>query len=123
MQFPHAAQGKKRKLPDGFLHLNNYSHTRSSGIAGSLYERVFNEKQQEIVESALLDLCRGDESLVHFKHGVYRFDKWFLQENFQSVVYGTCDLIRRTPQHMISHAAVVDALKVKSQKVRYPSFD
>lgn len=116
-------QGKPRSLPDGFLHLNNFSHVRQSGIAGCLFERVFTERQQEIVESALRLLARDDPKLVHHKHNVWRFNKEFLIENFAATVYGACRLLRKQPAAMMSVAMTHEELNVKHQVVGWPPFE
>lgn len=123
MRKPHMSQGKPRALPDGFLHLNNYSHVASSGLAGVLYERVFTERQQEIVGCALLELAKDDPKLVHFKHNVWRFQKEFLKEHFQPTVYAACRLIRRRPAEMLSVAITHEELAVNRTVVSWPPFD
>lgn len=123
MRFPNLTQGTKRSLPDGFLHLNNYAHTVKSGLAGSLFERVFTERQQEIVGCSLLEIAKGDPSLVHFKHNVWRFKKEFLNKHFQSVVFGTCRLIRKEPATLMSIKVTEEMAKVDKTIVGWPSAD
>ena len=121
------AQGGFRKKPDGYLHLNNFSHTRASGLAGVLYERVFTERQQEIVEKALIEIAApralngepcGEQ--VIFKHDCYRFRKEFLQEHFKGVVYGTVRLMRKSAAQMMSMAIVGEELNVSKTVVNWP---
>ena len=119
MSMPNMSQGKPRALPDGFLHLNNYSHVRQSGLAGVLYERVFTQRQQEIVEAALLELGEFHKD-YHFKHNVWRFRKEFLHEYFIGVVYGTTRLLRKGAAAMMSIAIVEEELKHKPSKVSWP---
>lgn len=123
MRKPHMSQGKPRSLPDGFLHLNNFSHVASSGLAGVLYERVFTERQQEIVGCALLEIANGNPEFVHFKHNVWRFQKEFLKTHFQPAVYAACRLIRKRPAEMMSVAITHEELNVQRTVVAWPSFD
>lgn len=121
------AQGGYRKKPDGYLHLNNYSHTSASGLAGVLYERVFTERQQEIVEKALIEIAAPralngepcDEKVI-FKHDCYRFRKEFLHEHFKGVVYGTVRLMRKSAAQMMSMAIVGEELNVTTKVVQWP---
>jgi len=123
MRKPHMSQGKPRALPDGFLHLNNFSHVASSGLAGVLFERVFNERQQEIVGCALLEIAQSNPELVHFKHNVWRFKKEFLLEHFKPAVYAACRLIRRRPAEMMSVAITHEELNVQRTVVAWPPFE
>lgn len=123
MRVQHMAQGKPRAMPDGFVHLNNYSHVAASGLAGVLYERVFTERQQEIVGCALLEIAQGDSSVVHFKHNVWRFKKEFLAKHFKPAVYAACRLIRKRPAEMMSVAITVEELNVQRTVVAWPPFD
>lgn len=115
------AQGGFRKKPDGFLHLNNYSHVKASGLAGVLYERVFTERQQEIVEKALIEIAKG-EADCHFNdhHNAWRFNKEFLHVHFKGVVYGTLRLLKKSAAQMMSMAVVGEELEVKTAKVNFP---
>lgn len=123
------AQGGFRKKPDGFLHLNNFSHTQASGLAGVLYERVFTERQQEIVEKTLIELARpkaihgeagGHDESVIFKHDCFRFRKDFLTENFKPVVYGVLQLLRKSAGMMLSMAVVEEELNTQVRRVQFP---
>ncbi|WMX18723.1 hypothetical protein YpEc11_11 [Yersinia phage vB_YpEc11] len=122
------AQGGYRKKPDGYLHLNNYSHTKASGIAGVLFERIFTERQQEIVEKTLIELANpkvlsgeanSDEHVI-YKHDCYRFRKAFLRANFKQVVYGTVRLLKKSAAQMMSMAVVADELDTPTMRVRFP---
>ena len=122
------AQGGYRKKPDGYLHLNNYSHTKASGIAGVLFERIFTERQQEIVEKTLIELANpkalsgeanSDEQVI-YKHDCYRFRKAFLMANFKQVVYGTVRLLKKSAAQMMSMAVVADELDTTTMRVRFP---
>ena len=122
------AQGGYRKKPDGYLHLNNYSHTKASGIAGILFERVFTERQQDIVEKTLIELANpkvlsgeanSDEQVI-FKHDCYRFRKGFLQANFKQVVYGTVRLLKKSAAQLMSMAVVADEINTPVVRVRSP---
>lgn len=123
MRVQHMAQGKPRAMPDGFVHLNNYSHVSASGLAGVLYERVFTERQQEIVGCALLEIAKDDPKYVHFKHNVWRFHKAFLQEHFKPAVYAACRLIRKRPAEMMSIAITHEELNVERTVVTWPPFE
>ncbi|MGM2755101.1 hypothetical protein ACS2QP_27515, partial [Bacillus cereus group sp. Bce019] len=59
------AQGKPRALPDGYLHLQNYSVTKASGMAGALFNYVMTERHKEIVEAALLELSNKQDLKVN----------------------------------------------------------
>ena len=119
MSFPRA-QGNGREMPDGYLHLNNYSHVMASGIAGSIFERVMSKRQQEIVERILLERCGHnvlsaepvDGLNVIFKHNVYRFRKTFLHENFKDVVYATLKASKKPAGQVLSMAATKELLEV-----------
>lgn len=115
------AQGGFRKKPDGYLHLNNYSHVKASGLAGVLYERVFTERQQEIVEKALIEIAKGEECHFNEVHNAWRFRKEFLHANFKGVVYGTVRLLRKSAAQMMSMAIVGEELDTKTAKVAWPN--
>ncbi|WP_426101444.1 hypothetical protein [Pseudomonas sp. PSPC3-3] len=120
------AQGNGRAKPDGFLHLNNFSHVRQSGLAGVLYERLMTVKQQELVELTLLELAATQaattESYAHFKHEVWRFKKSFLKDHFVHVVYSVFRSVRKSPAQEISMAISREELQSESRKVIQPSF-
>lgn len=89
------AQGNTRSLPDGFLHVQNFTVTKASGMAGCVWAFILTPTQREIVELVLTQRAKSKEAhkdlpegtLVHFKHGTVRFTKDFLKENFQRVVH------------------------------------
>lgn len=115
------AQGNGRSKPDGFLHLNNYSHVRQSGLAGVLYERLMTDKQRELCELTLLELAQG--SLVaHFKHDIWRFSKSFLHTHFKSVVYSVYRSIKKSPAQEISMAISREELQEQTVGIKRPSF-
>jgi hypothetical protein len=122
------AQGNGRAKPDGFLHLNNYSHVRQSGFAGVLYERLMTEKQKELVELTLIELANSandselSQEQAHFKHDVWRFNKKFLNENFKSVVYSVFRSIRKSAAHEISLAISREELQEVTVSIVRPSF-
>jgi len=120
------AQGNGRAKPDGFLHLNNYSHVRQSGFAGFLYERLMNVKQQELVELTLLELANNlaysDKHAAHFKHEVWRFDKRFLHGHFKSVVYSVFRSIRKSAAHEASMAISREELQEATVSIVRPAF-
>jgi hypothetical protein len=116
------SHGNGRAKPDGYLHLNNYSHVKQSGLAGVLYERVMTEKQQELVELTLLELSQGSDA-AHFKHDVWRFSKKFLHEHFKSVVYSVYRSIRRSPAQEVSMAISREQLQEATVSVARPGFN
>lgn len=124
------AQGGFRKKPDGYLHLNNFSHTQVSGLAGVLYERVFNERQRDIVEKTLIELANPqtmwghpspshDEKVI-FQYECYRFRKDFLKANFKQVVYGTVRLLKKSAANLMSMAMVAEEMETPTVRVRFP---
>lgn len=88
------AQGNTRQAPDGFLHIQNFTVTKHSGMAGVVYTHILDDHQKSLVEGLLIERAisfgnlKGVE-LHHFKHGVWRFRKEFLKEHFQKVVHAT----------------------------------
>lgn len=120
------AQGNTRAKPDGYLHLQNYSVTRSAGMAGALFLHVLTKRQEEIVEAALLELAQKRDPSVHprplamFKHDCWRFDKKFLQVAFKPVVYGTFKLIRKNASEQAAIAINREYLNTESAKVKWP---
>ncbi|QNJ57453.1 hypothetical protein [Pseudomonas phage Waldo5] len=89
------AQGNTRSMPDGFLHVQNFTVTRASGMAGCVWAYILSEAQREIVECVLVQRAMSREvhkflpegTLVHDKHGHFRFRKDFLKDNFKEVVH------------------------------------
>lgn len=117
------AQGNGRAKPDGFLHLNNYSHVRQSGLAGVLFERLMTDKQRELVELTLLELCIcSSKNVSMFKHDVWRFHKDFLHEHFKSVVYSVYRSIKKSPAQEISMAISREELQEQTVGIKRPSF-
>jgi hypothetical protein len=116
------AQGNGRAKPDGYLHLNNYSHVRQSGFAGVLYERLMTVKQQELVELTLLELATNSPNAAHFKHDVWRFNKRFLNENFKSVVYSVFRSIRKSAAQEVSMAISREELQEATVTIARPAF-
>lgn len=109
-------QGGFRSMPDGYLHLNNYSHSSKSGLAGSLFERVMTQRQRKLVINCLLEIAEKqppEDNTVMFKHDVYRFRKEFLQEHFQAVVYGAYRFIYKLPSSEIATAVVREQMSVE----------
>ena len=94
------AQGNTRSLPDGFLHIQNFTVTKAAGMAAVVYTHLLGEEQRGQVELLLVDRARyqgayDGETYVHHKHGVFRFRKDFLKENFQKVVHATTKITRQ----------------------------
>lgn len=109
------AQGGSRALPDGFLHIQNFTVTRVSGMAGCVYVHILDEHQRGVVESVLIEqACAREERaaragneflcLHHFKHGQWRFDKRFLKDAFKSAVHNATKLM---------HTPVIEVFKAK----------
>lgn len=97
------AQGGSRALPDGFLHIQNFTVTKASGMAGCVYVHVLDDHQRHVVESILIERAcaleeaagpEWTEAAHHFKHGVWRFRKSFLKQNFKSVVHEATKAMR-----------------------------
>lgn len=122
------AQGKPRAKPDGYLHLQNYSVTRASGMAGALFNYLMTPRQEEIVEAALLELAQKQDFKVNprpvaiFKHDCWRFDKDFLALTFKPVVYGTFKLIRQNASERMAVEINREYLQTEAAKVNWPKF-
>lgn len=91
------AQGGTRSLPDGFLHIQNFTVTKASGMAGCVYVHVMTDNERTAVEAVLVSRAEALQEIsgvevCHFKHGVWRFRKSFLKENFVKVVHTTTRL-------------------------------
>lgn len=91
------AQGNTRSLPDGFLHIQNFTVTKAAGIAAAVWVHALDDDQRALVEGILIELAQGDIAKVHFKHGTVRFRKEFLQVNFEWAVFKLCQAIRLDP--------------------------
>lgn len=91
------AQGVPRRLPDGLLHLQNFTVTKHSGMAGFLFAKVMTKAQQDIVELCLIQKLtkngysgyptHHNVSTWNEAHGCHRFPKGFLKAQFQKTVY------------------------------------
>lgn len=91
------AQGVPRRLPDGLLHLQNFTVTKHSGMAGFLFAKVMTKAQQDIVELCLIQkltkngYCgyppHQNVSTWNDDHGCHRFPKGFLKSQFKQTVY------------------------------------
>lgn len=94
------AQGNTRSMPDGFLHIQNFTVTRHSGIAGLVYTSILDQNQKSVVEGALIELAivKAEQGapLHHYKHETWRFRKDFLKKHFKSVVHA-CTKVMQTP--------------------------
>ena len=94
------AQGNTRSLPDGFLHIQNFTVTKHSGMAGAVFTHILDDHQKSLVEGLLIEraitasLVDGEDR-HHFKHGVWRFRKEFLKNNFKEVVHATTKITRQ----------------------------
>lgn len=93
------AQGNTRQAPDGFLHIQNFTVTKHSGMAGVVYTHILDDHQKSLVEGLLIERAvslteaKGGE-YHHFKHGVWRFNKQFLKGNFKEVVHATTKIMQ-----------------------------
>lgn len=86
------AQGNTRAMPDGFLHIQNFTVTKHSGMAGVVYTHILDDHQRELVQGLLIERAISFGNLDgqehhHFKHGCWRFRKEFLKGNFREVVH------------------------------------
>jgi hypothetical protein len=93
------AQGNTRRAPDGFLHIQNFTVTKHSGMAGVVYTHILDAHQQSLVEGLLIELACSDtnhkgQEFHHFKHGVWRFRKDFLKKNFREVVHASTKVMK-----------------------------
>lgn len=87
------AQGNTRKAPDGFLHIQNYTVTKASGMAGIVWQ-LLSPHQKEVFEGILVERALACEAAAGIewtgsavrddKHGCMRFGKAFLKTNFQA---------------------------------------
>lgn len=95
------AQGNTRQRPDGFLHIQNFTVTKASGMAGCVYVHMLTKVEQMAVERLLIAKALVMEEklgreVCHFKHDVWRFDKRFLKEAFAKTVH-TSTRITQSP--------------------------
>lgn len=108
-------QGGTRALPDGFLHIQNFTVTKASGMAGCVYVHILDDHQRHVVEGILIEQAvareeraarAGNEFLLlhHFKHGQWRFDKRFLKDSFKSAVHNATKVM---------HTPVLEVFKEK----------
>ena len=86
------AQGGFRSMPDGFLHIQNFTVTKASGMAGCVYVHILTDNERTAVEALLVAKAQALEEIsgvevCHFKHGVWRFKKSFLKEAFAKAVH------------------------------------
>lgn len=91
------AQGGTRALPDGFLHVQNFTVTKASGIEGAIWAYLMTDTQRLEVEQLLwsvaisLEQAAGVEwtgaAVQDHKHGCHRFRKEFLKIHFQRAVH------------------------------------
>lgn len=120
------AQGNTRSKPDGFLHLWNFAATKSSGLAGALYNYAMTDRQREVVETALIERAEKQDLLdpngaptAHIKHETWRFKKEFLQAHFKGVVYGTFKLFRRNASEQMAIQINREYLITERAEVRF----
>lgn len=93
------AQGNTRSAPDGFLHVQNFTVTKHAGMAGVVYIHILDDHQKSLVEGLLIERAitvseLDGEERHHFKHGVWRFRKDFLRNNFKEVVHATTKIMQ-----------------------------
>lgn len=101
------AQGVPRRMPDGLLHLQNFTVTKHSGMAGFLFAKVMTKAQQDIVELCLIQkltkngYCgypsHKNVSTWNEEHGCHRFPKGFLQTQFKPTVYAVYKALGKSP--------------------------
>lgn len=96
------AQGNTRSSPDGFLHIQNFTVTKASGMAGCVYVHILDDHQRQIVEAILIERAVACEEAAgpewtyaahHFKHGQWRFRKAFLKGHFKQAVHEATKLM------------------------------
>lgn len=93
------AQGNTRSAPDGFLHVQNFTVTKHAGMAGVVFIHILDDHQKSLVEGLLIERAitvseLDVEERHHFKHGVWRFRKDFLRNNFKEVVHATTKIMQ-----------------------------
>lgn len=108
------AQGNTRSLPDGFLHIQNFTVTKAAGMAAVVYTHILDENQRTAVEWLLISKAETVEAeaesigvpcqVYHVKHGTVRFAKKFLIENFREAVH---------TQTRFTRLAVIETFKEK----------
>ena len=101
------AQGVPRRLPDGLLHLQNFTVTKDSGMAGALFAKCMTKAQQDIVELCLIQKLTkngycgysGLSTRVTWNeaHGCHRFPKGFLKVQFAPTVYAVYKALGKDP--------------------------
>jgi hypothetical protein len=101
------AQGNTRSKPDGFLHVQNFTVTKASGIAAAVWVHVFDDHQRALVEGVLLECAEKDPRKFHVKHDTVRFHKGFLQVNFEWAVFKVCQAIRINPAKVLYDQVLV----------------
>jgi len=120
------AQGNTRSKPDGFLHLWNFAATKSSGLAGALFNYVMTNRQREVVETALIERAEKQDQVdpngaptAHFRHETWRFRKEFLKGHFKAVVYGTFKLFRRNASELMAIEINREYIQTDAAQVRF----
>lgn len=91
------AQGNTRSSPDGFLHIQNFTVTKASGIEGAIWAYLMDPDQRLQVEQLLwglgiaLEQAAGVEhtgaAVRDDKHDCHRFRKAFLKNHFKAAVH------------------------------------
>lgn len=91
------AQGGTRALPDGFLHVQNFTVTKASGIEGAIWAYLMTPAMKLEVEQLLwavaisLEEAAGPEhtgaAVRDDKHDCHRFRKAFLKIHFKAAVH------------------------------------
>lgn len=108
------AQGVPRRLPDGLLHIQNFTVTKDGGIAGFLFAKVMTKAQQDIVELCLIQkltkngYCgyptHKNVPTWNEAHGCHRFPKGFLRAQFHKTVYSVYEALGKDPLSEFSGA-------------------
>lgn len=103
-------QGGSRSMPDGFVHIQNFTVTGASGVAGPVW-RLMSRDQKKIVEAILIERAIALEESAgpewthashHFKHGQWRFRKAFLKSHFSLVVVEALRLCKVDPAAILA---------------------
>lgn len=85
-------QGGTRSLPDGFLHIQNFTVTKAAGVEAVVW-KLMSKEQKDLVELVLIERSLQCDAFKYlgvevknFKHDTWRFKKTFLENNFRSAV-------------------------------------
>lgn len=112
------AQGGFRRKPDGYIHLNNFSNTKHSGILGAVYNICLDKDLQGQVEGELIRNAanweyqkgelEGAAGSYHQDHEVWRFRKDFLKDEFKRAVLKVLHNNRKTASFELMRQLAAD---------------